>query len=307
MKNIILLITLGLLITGCQFMPTKQGQIAVPDIHSGEKGITLAFLDNAPPSDIYEGGPFDIILKVQNAGASDVRGGMLIIGVEEQNIELISPNSERFDLAGKSVYSPEGTYDLIQFRAIAKKLGASATKSYTTTITVDACYTYQTAATATVCIDTDIFGLVKNKPCSVTTQKYSSGQGAPISVITVVPKIIPNIDPEMVTPEFTISISNPGQGDAVASEKIYAACKGQQIGAENWNAIKISATLSDQPLQCIPETITLMPGENKAVCTLPSGISKTMGTYSAPLSVVLDYGYMTKKIKTMNILKPAVT
>lgn len=306
MRKILVLILITILIAGCQFVP-KKTTISTVDIHSGTKGVTIEFLENAPPAEVYEAGPFDIILKVKNAGASDIRGGMLIVGVEEQNIELRSQNSERFDLAGKSEYNPEGEYEILQFGAIARELGSLVTKSYTSTITVDACYAYKTLATAFVCIDTDLMGLNKNKPCTVTAQKYSSGQGAPISVIAVTPRMMPNPDPEMITPEFTISISNPGGGDAVASEKIYAACKGQQIGAENWNAIKISASISDQILQCRPEILKLAPGENKAVCTLSGGISKTLGTYSAPASITLDYGYMTKKIKTIDIIKPAVT
>lgn len=306
MKKIIALLMLACIITSCQFLPTKKEQVNLPTIYTGQKGIALEFLANAPPSEIYENSPFDIILKVHNQGATDIRGGMLILGVEEQNVELTTQKDLRFDLAGKSMYNPEGVYDMKQFRANAKELGPSVAKSYSTTITATACYAYKTSATSIVCIDTDLLGSVKNKPCSTTALSYGSGQGAPVAVTSVIPKMMPHEDTAKITPQFTISVANRGGGDTIAADKIYPACTGQKIGPESWNVVRISTILSDQILQCQPETLTLKPGENTAICTLPAGISKTMGTYTAPLSIELNYGYMSQKVKSMTIIKPVV-
>jgi len=303
MKKTIALLLIIVTITGCQFMPVKKEQIAVPDIHTGVNGVTLEFLENAPPAEIYEERPFDIIVKVHNQGANDIRGGMLLIGVEEQNVELAGQKDTRFDLAGKSAYNPEGVFDMKQFRATARKLGPAAGKIYPTTVTATACYAYKTAATALVCIDTDLLGIVKNKPCKTSTQSHGSGQGAPVAVTSVVPKMLPHADPDMITPEFTISIANRGVGDVVAGEKIYEACSGKKLGQESWNAVKISASLSDQYLECKPSVLKIVTGENKAVCTITGGISKELGTYLAPLSIELDYGYMSRKVKSMSIIR----
>ncbi|MEM4263393.1 MAG: hypothetical protein QW666_00675 [Candidatus Woesearchaeota archaeon] len=301
-KTITTLLIIAVLITSCQFMPVKKEQVKVTDIYVGTKGVTLDFLENAPPAEVYEESLFDIILKVHNQGANDVRGGMLAIGIEEQNV-ILEQRDARFDLAGKSSFNPEGTYEMKQFRATARKLGPYAGNNYPTTITATACYAYKTSATTLVCIDTDLLGVVKNKACKPMTQNYGSGQGAPVSVISVVPKMIPHTDKEKIIPEFIISIANPGGGNVVASEHIYDACTGKSIEPENWNKVKISAMLSDQMLTCVPDTIMMQAGENKAVCALPSGIDKALGTYTAPLSVELNYGYMKRIVKPITITR----
>lgn len=306
MKQIITIILFSLLITSCQFNPLKKEQIEAVDIHTGRSGVTLEFMENAPPNEVYEEKPFDIIVKVHNKGANAVVGGMLIMGVEDQNVDLRTEKDARFDLIGKSEFNPEGVFELKTFRAYAKNLGPSIAKQYTTTITATACYQYKTSATALVCIDTDLLNAVKDKPCTTRTESYASGQGAPLSVVSVTPKMMPHEDDEYITPEFTIILSNPGGGDVVDSDKVYEACTGKKVGREDWNKVTLQASISEQPLECLPETIILRAGENKVVCTLASGIEKIKGTYTAPLSIDLEYGYMSRKIKTTDILKPVI-
>lgn len=304
MKKTIFCIILLLILTSCGIISQKKEQIKIPGVHEGTKGIVLSFLPNAPPSEIYEDKFFDIMVDIQNKGAADINNGMLVIGVEEQQISLESTGDERFDLDGKSIYNPEGNREIKEFRAKTKKI-LPGIESYETAITATACYPYKTEATSLVCIDTDLAGRIKTKPCRTRTIAMPGGQGAPIAITSVEPKMMPHEDIEKVQPEFQIKIQNLGAGQAMTREKVFDACTGQALGTETWNRLQVRAQLSENPLTCIPETVKLTQ-DTTVICTLEEGISKTQGTYTAPLSIEADYGYLDRAVKQINIKRLAI-
>ncbi|MBW3004209.1 hypothetical protein KY310_00040 [Candidatus Woesearchaeota archaeon] len=301
MKKIIFCLILALFLTSCGIVSQKKEQIKIPGVHEGTKGVILSFLSNAPPSEIYENKPFEIMVDVQNKGAADIKNGMLVINVEEQQVDLESANDARFDLDGKSVFNPEGSKEIKEFRAKSKFL-ITGIEAYDTAITATACYPYKTEATALVCIDTDLAGRVKTKPCKTQKITLSGGQGAPIAISSVEPKMMLHDDVEKVQPEFIIKIQNSGTGQVLVREKVYEACTGKPLGPEAWNRMQVRAKLSDIPLVCKPEIVRLAE-DTTVVCTLEEGISKTQGTYTAPLSIEADYGYLDRAVKKINIKK----
>jgi len=303
MKKIILCIMLSIFLTSCGTIAsyTQKTQIKVPDVHKGTQGVMLEFLKDMPPSEIYEDRYFEAGIKIQNKGAVDILRGMLVIGVEEQQMISEGPSDERFDLVGKSVYNPEGSQDILRFKIKTRPLEPKV-EHYPTEITATACYPYKTEATALMCIDTDILNIVKTKPCTPRMQGFSGGQGAPIAVVSVEPKMLVHADPERVQPEFYIKLQNVGQGNAMMKDRVYDACSGKSLGPEAWNVVELNAYLSDTPLNCRPEKIKLAR-EARVICTLDEGIDKTKGTYTAPLSIEVNYGYMDRLVKRVEIKK----
>ena len=304
MKKIIFCLILALFLTSCGIMGQKKEQIKVPDIHEGTKGVVLSFLPNAPPAELYEEKLFKIMINVQNAGAVDIKNGMLVIGIEEQQVSLESASDARFDLDGKSIFNPEGSKTIKEFKAKSKLL-IPGIEAYDTAVTATACYPYKTEATALVCIDTDLAGMVKTKPCKTQKISLSGGQGAPIAITSVEPKMMTHDDPEKIQPEFVIKIQNQGTGQAMTREKVFDACTGKALGKDAWNRLQLRAQLSDIPLTCRPETVRLTE-DTTVICTLDAGIDKAQGTYTAPLSIELDYGYLDRAVKKINIKKLAL-
>lgn len=302
MKKIIILCIIALFLTSCQYSGIlKKEQIKIPAVHEGTQGVTLEFLQNAPPPEIYEDRLFQIMIQVRNAGATDIRGGMLVLSVAEQQISMETGKDQRYDLEGKSVYNPEGSREIKEYLAKTRLIMPSI-KSQTTPITASTCYPYQTKATALACIDTDLAGIVKTKPCRTSKITLSGGQGAPIAVTSVEPKMTPHQDPEKIIPEFHIKIRNLGKGQAMTKDKVYQACTGTALGQESWDRVEISATLSDKKLNCKPEKARLTE-DTAIICTLEEGIDKTKGTYISPLSIETDYGYITSIVKNIEIKK----
>lgn len=303
MKTKIFCIILALIIlTSCQYLPTRKEQIAIPEVHTGTQGIALEFLTDLPPSELYENNYFEILLKISNKGASEVKRGMLVLGIEEQQIIIEGEKDHKFDLKGKSTFNPEGDFEITQFRGKVRQLIPEISQ-HSTFITATACYPYKTEATAIVCIDTDIADVMRTKPCKPAKKTYSGGQGAPIAVKTVEPKMMTHTDPEKIKPEFLITIQNAGTGKAMATDKIYDACTGTPLGQDKWDAVEIKAMLSDQQLNCRPEKIKISQADTVIICSLEEGIDKYLGTYMAPLSIELEYGYLNKILKSINIKK----
>jgi len=80
-KKIILIVGISILIvlTGCQggFGFGRDNPITDEDVRVGTKGIIMEFLENAPPTKVFEGGgdnpsPFPIFLKLNNIGTFDI-------------------------------------------------------------------------------------------------------------------------------------------------------------------------------------------------------------------------------------------
>lgn len=296
-------ILLLIFLTSCNIIQTKKEQIAVPDIHKGTQGIALEFLPNLPPSELYEENYFEVLLKISNKGATDAQRGMLVIGTEEQQIDLDADPDYRFDLKGKSIFNPEGTHILKQFKAKVRPLIPQISQ-YTTSITATACYPYKTEATANICIDTDIANIVRSKPCKPSKRTFAGGQGAPVAVTSVEPKMLTHEDDTKIRPEFEIKIQNLGPGKAIKEEYVYDACMGKPVGQRNqkiWDVVEVKATLSDMELTCKPETTILTKDSTTLICTLKEGIDKSAGTYLAPVSIEINYAYLNKEVKKINI------
>ena len=291
---------LAIFLSSCGYITTKE-QIKIPAVHKGTQGVILSFLKDMPPSELYEDRSFEIGIKIQNKGATNILRGMLAFGVEEQQIITEGPTDERFDLEGKSVFNPEGSQDIVRFRIKTRKL-VPQLEHYPTEIIATACYQYKTEATALVCIDPDLTGIVKTKPCAVKKQTFSGGQGAPVAVVSVEPKMLFHKDTAKIQPEFYITLQNVGQGDAMIKDKLYDACSGKSLGTESWNIVELNAHLSETALNCRPDKIKLTR-ETRVVCTLEEGIDKSKGAYTAPLSIEVNYGYIDRIVKKVEIKK----
>lgn len=292
---------LCLILIGCTgfVLPQRKETIKLPDIHEGTAGIELSYLDGMPPREVFENQLFEIGLELHNTGAADIQNGIYNIALNEQFITILDEKMNRFNAKGKSMYSPLGNKERIQIKARANELGGQMT-SQGTTIIANACYEYATKATIMTCIDTQQLKK-ETKVCQVTEYSSASGQGGPVGIVKVEPKILPHEDPEKIKPSYTIQIENLGKGQVIESGLIYDACIGRSIGKENYDAVLVDAMLSNQVLDCQPRTLKLKQKENKILCELNQGINRNAGNYQTPLTIELNYGYMQTQPKTIQI------
>lgn len=307
MKSKLAIFIALLLLAGCAspFFQRKQ-TLQLPEVSVGTKGVELSFAPNAPPREVYESTPFTLLATLSNLGTADVEDGVYSLSYERQYVYLSSAqNTGKFAVRGKSIFNPQGAERQLQFIFKTQPLGAQI-EHYTTALTLNACYPYQTTAPATVCIDTDIFNKQKVKACAPQPQNYPQGQGAPVAVVSIEPRMLPHDDLMRIRPEFVLTLDNKGTGAVVAPDRYRDACSGRPLGEEGWNNIAVTAMLSDSTLTCTPTPVHLrQEGQTKVVCTLSEGIEAARGTYSAPLTVILNYGYLTSITTQVVITKLA--
>ncbi len=127
-----------------------------------------------------------------------------------------------------------------------------------------------------------------------------SSQGAPIAVNKVEVEMLPFSD-NSVKPQFTISIQNVGDGKVIDYGKSLSFCEGK-IKDIKWDIVDVKATLSKEELVCKKGSIGLSDGMAEVVC-MGSSISDDRGTYTAPLVIKLNYGYVSTSTKGVEILR----
>ena len=292
-------IILVLFISGCiqnPFVkPTTQD-----DLRTGRQGILMEYLNNAPPSEIYEDYPFQIGVILENVGASDIKNGFISFTVEEAYMELMNQNDEsvRFNLKGKSVSLPTGDQLVKIIKARTKKIGGQSEK-HESTILANVCYQYQTKKDVTACIDTDVYNLKKmQKVCRVRDITLTP-QGAPVSITKIESEMLPAENDNLIKPAFKIHIKNVGNGEVIDKGKISDICSSEPVDYKELNIVDIKVMLSNEELECKPIPLKLRYDDDIVRCILEKGVPKERATYTAPLTIELNYGYtysISKKI-----------
>ncbi len=314
-------------LAGCSSTSTPK----VVEIHKGTDGLEISFMERSPPDEVYLGERFPVSFEINNKGAYDITDGVLALGVEQdyvsvENKEYVDKNKPyTFSINGRSTYDPIGGMDRKTIELTAARLGPQA-QTHTTIVSLTACYAYKTEATATVCIDTDIFGQRnEEKPCTASTlsmgtiktggEQLPSGQGAPIAITKIEQKMLPHETEGYVKPQYEIFVKNMGNGIPVASGYYQEACKATGAAAGFLNVVSAKVYLSDRAYQmdCSPKLaalaqdltghIKLEKDEDVIKCVLKQGIPKSMGTYTTPLMIELDYGYTFTISKNVLIKK----
>ncbi len=305
-KQFLVIAIMALVLSGCQYgLFQRKDTMHLPEVNIGTQGVELFFAQGTPPREVYERSQFSLLVTLSNLGTTDVEDGIYALSYEPQYLYLPrQQNQGRFNVRGKSIFNPQGEERLLQFNFDTKPLGPQL-QGYPATITLTACYPYRTNAPITVCIDTDLTGKAGGKVCTPALQAFGQGQGAPVAVTTVETRMLPHEHENRVRPEFVLTIKNLGMGEVVAQELYRDACSGRALGPEGWGVVSVEAALSEKQLTCAPTPVKIkQQGETRIVCTLPEGIDSRIGSYTAPLTITLGYGYVTSINTQTRIMKP---
>ena len=322
--SLILGIFMVLAVTGCMGgggRPPVQGL----KIYEGIEGVTVKFMEQSPPDEVFLGDTFPLSLEIRNSGAYDIEDGAFVLGIEKNYISAPAEFTKElnyFTLTGRKSYDPVGGIDRKIIQLKAHQLDPQM-ETLTTNIALTTCYPYETQATAQMCIDTDIFnqrqeekvcqsGTLNMGTIQVEGQELPKGQGAPIAITKIEPKMLPhNVSEELIMPSFMIYVRNMGDGLPVDIDVYGDACTATGVPTRAWNVVGARVYLSDKSsqLDCTPKLdyqtsgkegyIKLEKDEDFIRCTLKEGIPKARGTYTTPLMIELEYGYtftISKKV-----------
>lgn len=282
MKNLIIIaaIIALILLSGC--IPTKKSEFEYI-YNVGTEGITVALLKDMPPATIWSNNDFTIAVDVRNKGAYTVNDALITVsGFDDRYISPAQTEQSTGELFGKSPGYPEGDIKILQFSQKNFYFPAER-EEHEETFKVTAEYDYQTTATAQVCINPEMIGVIKTKTsCEVKPVQFANGQGAPIAVTRIEEWL--SVADNKITVRFGIYIANKGIGFPLTS-------------------IKVSdAKLAGTQLECDAKEVELTAKEeSKVVCK--AVLDRGFGAYTTPLILKLNYRYASSIYQKLKITK----
>ena len=279
----VVLIALG--VSSCQGgLLSRQSSIVV---HAGNQGIVPQFMQNAPPARISENAQAPLIVQLENNGAFGVINGQYIIGGDSGFLSIDNADGS-FSVEGRSKINPFPGKSLIEKKLRTGELDPQR-QVHDASITATICYPYETHAGLNVCIDTDPLNLAQRKKvCSPSVVSGSGGQGGPVAVTEVEPSMIPEGD--AVVPSFVVRIANVGTGLVVDPRKVSLACQPLVQSKDLFDVVELNARLTDTPLSC-DSKVKLRDGKAEVECVAVESFDRALGSYMAPLTINLKYGY----------------
>ena len=199
-KNAVLksLVILLFLIAGCQHEGAEQPGSGGRSFVGGNSGLSMYFIENSPPREIFDGGqfPFQVLVLYENVGESDIKAGKLrftLTGIFPDDFGVTAEDLKAFtkvDVRGVQK-DPDG--NKIRGGVHQKKFPNNTNEfNFTRVITgsqefplrLEACYEYSTLAVSSICIREDI-ARPESGVCRISGTRDVSNSGAPVRVTSV--------------------------------------------------------------------------------------------------------------------------
>jgi hypothetical protein len=304
-----LLVFVLLLLVSCQYAQVSRKVPQLPAIRTGTQGLELSF-NPGSQTDIIMCKEVEVFLDITNKGAFDVENGKLSWIVEDQFLKPLFEKQQSFPpegkLEGKNDFNPQGGVYRTSFKARSLTL-PSQLEMYSSPLILQACYPYRTLASVPVCVDPDVRGVNKQKPCTPKTISLSGGQGAPVAVTRVETLMLP--EGNKVRPMFKIFVQNLGSGVVVKEDDIDDACSvSRGLVSEDLQKfasfVAPKVDLQERVLNCEPVPVRIELGkESDFVCESDHLYEVGEGTFSTILNVELDYGYINTVVAPVTITR----
>lgn len=344
-KTIILLILLVIISTtsGC-----GPGRSTVFNPYTGTQGVVLEFSEYMKTLNVKEEQEIPVEFKLKNVGAYSLNDsnlfGTLSIVESDPYLTALEPYTQNdfktdFQIIGKSQDFPVGEVKYVNgpTYTVGKILGEKQTHNANFYITM--CYPYKTTLTQIVCVDSDLYKEVANPICrNQKTYKYTTGQGAPISVVNIESEMLPRkitqqdlgkinvlsnlleggtVNTEAIQsgstgikPKYKITIKNEQKGtpfiDLRDSTSIFDRYGGNtcKLNADEIKSgVYVTAKLGNYKLSCNPSYINLNQ-QDSSICSLDDNdVTFINSNYNIPLTVEVYYNYKQTERKEIAITR----
>jgi hypothetical protein len=202
---------------------------------------------------------------------------------------------KKFQLEGRSSYSPSGGMEVIEFPAtILPGTIPPSLEEFRQRVMVTACFDYATHASEMVCIDPEPYSNVK-KACRPQTVSLGGGQGAPVAVTTIEQR------PGRGRTTFVINIKHNKKNAYDELFDYFSLYKcdpasGQVVKPTDKNVVYVGYVyLSDFDItmSCIPDQVIRLDqaGNGQITCSIEFPPGMATSAYQAPMEIELWYGY----------------
>ncbi len=281
------------------------------------QGVVVSFIDNLPPSTFHvdegmnRGANFEIGVHIQNKGefprteTGSLYGKLYLTGYD-RNI-LRDGRWERDNqfnmLPGVSSSYPQGDSKYMTY-TVNDIYYPVDSRQYSMNLMLNACYYYETSATATVCVDPDYRGDRADKPCRVGDVRLDP-QKAPVQVT--------NIDASATSSEliYVMTIQNRGGGKVLFDRGGSGAVSdGNCLNPDHdeKDRVIVHASVTGLPRgRCSPEgsvsnPLRIYQGSENIVCRFPLDSVSTDSAYTTQMNIDLRYGYRTRTSREVTLI-----
>lgn len=172
-----ILFALVILVSGCVGQGNGEEVLSHGQFLGGELGLELNYIE-VPPR-VFQSDEFAILLEVNNKGETDVEVGDALFRLSNSNVFSITENEKKNEepLLKATAEKTFGGQTFIEYSP-AKYIGGVLSSESPITISIDACYPYETVAAVDLCVARSEFSEV----CSPVEEKDVDNSGAPVQV-----------------------------------------------------------------------------------------------------------------------------
>ena len=267
------------------------------NVYTGTQGLVMRIVPGSIPTRVFEEQNLNVLIELQNKGVYPLSGTIHISGYDPNIINFFEPDKSFGVLDERSPFvNIEGGIDTTEFTSGPITLPPGV-DSINQKFVVNACYRYRTLASATVCVDPNPFSLVQTKSCKPGTVTMSGGQGAPVSVTSVIPEFSTN------KVFFKINVRNSGIGTVIKSSSTTGGKCPFKLDFNDINQFDYRVELGGVQGKCSPERpVRLINNQVSIFCTfdIPKG---NIDAYQTALTTTIDYGYKESLSTNVQILK----
>lgn len=279
-------------------------------------GIQLSFVEGVPPDRFYveegtnENVNFEAAIEIRNTGefpqddGGNLNGRLHLTGFDRSIIRNRRwEGGNTFDrINGVSSAMPEGGIEQKIFRADDIYFPSNS-REYPVTLMLNACYYYETDATATVCVDPDPRSRSGNQACNLGEVSLNSQQ-APLQVTEIVQT---GTSSELI---FSIQIENRGNGKVLretGTSGVVSEDRCMNPDFDETDRLTVDARVTGLSSgRCSPEgsasePLRMYDGRGEIVCRFPLDNSID-SAYTTEMQIDLGYGYQVTERKDITLV-----
>lgn len=285
MKKEIIFLSIILLISAACTLSGQKGSQAQND------AITMNFLTNQPPTELYDSQNFRVGLNIKNYAQekkdvfvcvfdelSDYFNGIPANTCKDVKLDASELSGDNILPSDKRVYWP-GEDQTYMYEKI--------TGSMSTSIFAELTYQHKTVSTAQICVKRDIEAETSGVKCDVDSQEQVTNNDAPIKISNLEKRLVP-LGKNKVSVLLNFVITNVGSGKVQNKKSLKSR--------DNIDpAIDIAVNLvgKTNSFKCNPTRddgkILLKENQKTIKCEAPVDMEEPFSM--VPLEITLDYGY----------------
>ncbi|MEK6807708.1 MAG: hypothetical protein AABX75_01635 [Nanoarchaeota archaeon] len=309
---VLVIAVLLLMASGCVGKKTTAVPGTGTAFAGGTDGLTLSFIPGEPLDEFYTGDDVKVGLLLENKGEYGTAAKKATVYVGGVSSSAFTPKPTFNTIYDKALDPVKitgtqkipGGQDTIEFpQTGSMKYSDTVIGQFVDlTLTSAVCYPYQTQAIALACLSSNLLSQTVGKEiCKISGEKNPQSAGAPVKVISAI---------ELPTGQkkvgFQIKVKDVGGGFTYATDQT-GDCRSTPVSKQN--IVKVTAVIGGNvPTDCVNKDVRLVNGEGTVTCRTPSDLPADLvsGISQIPLTVTVDYKYMSEASKKIKVRKADV-